>query len=333
MQFDLFSATFISGWLAINDIMKNSIFTSSWIALLAVAVSANGQGLPPELPGAVSTVTLSLTLTATVAGTVKKSPTTGKPLTGSEAGPDDYNFWTIEKDGKAVERAEEVVTKMVTSKYSNKELLMDLKDANVIEDIKGWSVTKVQATLEAPEVTAIGRVVDAENGPVRFYLTHKTLAPIPIDEFIGVRGIEAEDSVALALNSKRLARYNAQEVATSDVTTHNVSYKGLGLMRVSFSRSVADGENQIRIQDEFQLSGATTGGEKLGTFGVRKSQVLIPTASKLGPLVGIYQYYDPRESQAFVARVEGSVSLGAGVVKNVAGFPDVAVDPNPENVQ
>ncbi|WP_345738413.1 hypothetical protein [Prosthecobacter algae] len=313
--------------------MKKLISTSSWIALLAITVSANGQGPLPEIPGTVSSVTISLAFTTTVDGTVKKSVTTGRPLTGTDAAPTDYNYWAVVKDGKRIEQAEEVVTKMLTSKYSNKEFLLDLKDANVITDIKGWSVTKVQATIEGPEVTAVGRIVNVENGPVRLYLTHKTLPSIPIDEYISVQGLEAETAIALALNSKRLAKYNAQEVPTSDVTTHNVSLKSMGFVRISFSRLVTVDESEVRFLDELQLTGASMGGEKLGFYGPRKLQVLVPAAGKLGPLVGFYQYYDPSERDGFVSRVEGSVSLGAGVVKNVGVFPDVTVDPDPENVQ
>lgn len=320
----------MSGGLANHELMKNAISTYSWLALLAVAASANGQGPPPEVPGAVSTVTIGLTLTTTVDGTVKKSETTGRPLTGDDAGTDDYNYWTIEKNGKAVERAEEVVTKMAASKFSNKEMLLDLKEAKVITDIKGWSITKVQATLEEPEITAIGGVVKVQNGPVRFYLTHKTLAPIPIDDYIGLEGLNAEFSAALALNTKRVIKYNALEETTSDVTTHTVGYKGIAFMYLDLTRELMVEGNNVLIEDEMTLSGPAVSGEKLGFYGPQKLQVLVPTATKIGPVFGFAEYSDERIQRRFVSMVEGTVSFGAGVVKNVGVFPDVTVDPSPE---
>ena len=321
----------MSGGLANHELMKNAISTYSWLALLAVAASANGQGPPPEIPGAVSTVTIGLTLTTTVDGTVKKSETTGRPLTGDDAGTDDYNYWTIEnKDGKVVERAVEEVTKMSASKYSNKEMLLDLKEAKVITDIKGWSITKVQATLEEPAVTAVSEVVGVLNGPVRFYLTHKTLAPIPIDNYIGLEGLNAEYSAALALNSKRVIKYNALEETTSDVTTHTVGYKGIAFMYLDLTRELMVEGNNVLIEDEISLSGPAVSGEKLGFYGPQKLQVLVPTATKIGPVFGFAEYSDERIRRRFVSMVEGTVSFGAGVVKNVGVFPDVTVDPSPE---
>lgn len=316
--------------LAHLHLMKTAFSTCSWLALLLSTAPTVGMAALPEIPGAVSTVTIKLTLSTTVEGTVKKSETTGKPLTGAAAGPDYDNQWTVLKNLKVVERGEEVVTKIVMSKYSNKEMLLDLKDAGVITDIKGWSISKVQATLAAPVVTAIGGIVKVQNGPVRFYLTHKTLAPVPIDDYIGLEGVEADDSSALALNSKRLIKYNATEAPISDVTTHTMSYKGVGNMYLDLTHEVAVGENNYLIEKELSLIGPTTGGEKLGFYGPQKLQVLVPAAGKLGPVFGFAHFSDERAEEGTNAMVEGSVAFGAGAVKNVGVFPNVTVDPHEE---
>lgn len=307
--------------------MKSTSLTRPWLAaLLTAAAPAFSQTPVPEIPGTVSAVTIGFTLSSTVEGTVKKSETTGKPLTGNAAGPDFDNEWTIEKNGKVVERGEEVVTKVATSKYSVKEFLLDLQEIGVITDIKGWSVSRVQATLDEPEITAAGEVVRVENGPDRFYLTHKTLAPIAIDNYIGMES--SGGFAAMNLNSKRIIKYNAAETPTSDVTTHTVSYKGLGYLFLDLSYEKTVDEQAFNIEKEMNLSGPITGGEKLGFYGPDKRQVLVQSAGKLGPLYGFAYYENEETEEDGVAMVEGTVSFGPGAIKNVGIYPNVTVDPH-----
>lgn len=307
--------------------MKSTFLTRSGLAaLLSAAVPAFGQTPTPEIPGTVSTVAIGFTIATTVEGTVRKSETTGKPLTGNEAGPDFDNEWTITKGETVVERGEEVVTKVATTKYSNKEFLLDLKDAKVITDIKGWSVSRVQATLDEQEPTAIGGIVPVTGGPVRFYLTHKTLAPIAIDEHIGVQS--SGPFGAMSLNSKRLIKYNAAGTQTSDVFTHTLSYRGLGYFFLDVGYEKTVDEQAFNIEKEMSLSGPMTAGEKLGFYGPDKLQVLVPTAGKMGPMYG-YAFYENEETEEDgSAMVEGSLSFGAGVIKNVGVFPNVTVNPH-----
>lgn len=267
-------------------------------------------------------------------GTVAKDPTTGKPWQPGtpNVGPAYYNNWLVRKKDKDVESGEEWVSKIVVKKYGNKELLADLKKLNVITDIKGWSLVLVQATLEnVSEVPPIpGDFIPVLAGPIKVYLSHKTNAPILLDDYIRVI---IQGGIAFKANSKKLVKFNAAGVPANPALTHAVTGKGLGAVLITlgtYEETEEEGEPPVApaVTKFAQVSGLFSGGEKLATLGPDKALVILSTASKIA---GMGVFIEPEFEMETVSYslAEGGVTWGAGVAKNVFGYPDVTVEVDP----
>jgi hypothetical protein len=302
------------------------------LALLAPSLSSL-QAAPAELPGSVAPFSLALTLSTSVGGTVAKDPTSGKPWpkTNPLAGPAERNSWEIkdETGEQRVESGEERVYKVAVSKYSTKELLLDLVKIGVIEDIKGWSLVKVEATRDQNvNVTAIGGVFYTHAGPSQFYLTHKTLAPVLLEQYLSLDTNEGDP--ALTLNSKVVTKYNDEGEPTSESFTHTASYKQSAQLSLDIENYVEESAIVYAaapvIDKSFHVAGVMSSGERLGYFGPAKRRVILASPTKLSGLQGNMRVFDEEENDYIHYFVEGTAVAGAGIAKDVSSFPEVFGD-------
>lgn len=295
-------------------------FLRPWLAASLLAVASSPAAVPEEpLFGAISSATFAFTLTTTAPGTVAKD-NTGKPLpkTDPASGPDSSNEWVVSKNGKPAERVSEVMTKSVLSKYSNKELLLDLVSFGVIEDIKGWSVVKVQATQ-----THSGREpVEQAAGPLHLYLTHKTKNPVCLTPYIKLNTEVNEAGVTYNSRSVTKLDDEGEPVPGSRTDAHAMAYKAAGFCQLRLTKTVQTEEGPSQHTRRFVISAMYSGGEKLALFGPDKVRVIVPTAAKMGSVIGNHSYYKLLEDDFTGGYIEGSLSFGAGVAKDLQAFPE-----------
>lgn len=291
------------------------------LAVSLLGVPSTHAAVPEEpLFGATSTATLALTLTTAGPGTVAKDMY-GKvlPKSNPASGPSYANNWVVVKNNKPVEQVAEVVSKQVLTKYSNKELLLDLVAFGVIDDIKGWSVIKVQVTK-----TNSGGMFPASAGPMHLYITHKIKAPICLTPYIKLYAEINETSVTY--NYKSVMKLGDQGAPVSRTDTYASGYKTTGYCHLRFTKTVSGDEGQEEHSKRFRISALYSGSEKLVLFGANKIPVIVPAAAKMGSAIGTHAYsviYED-DDDFTGGYIEGSISFGAGAAKEVTAYPEAA---------
>lgn len=282
--------------------MKKANIAKAFVAA-ALAVASQGSAQEPvTVPGTVAKVTLSLTLTAEVEGTVAKDEN-GKPLKkGTEgAGPAFENTYDVTKKGVKTAEVYEYATKFATAKYSNKELLLDLVELDVIEDVKGWSLVQVVSTyldevVTDDEETVAG--VEIERGDSGFFLVKKGADPIDVSDYFYAGfgeggGVQAYTEETVTPFAEDAPDYPFSYSASG-------KYKGTGMVRIDL-----DTEEE---EHEAWAYGVFTGSFKTGTIGKDKAPIFLSGASKVSNVFGYYY----EEEEDLEAVVEGSVSFANG---------------------
>ena len=107
------------------------------MTLAAIPTGARAQG---ENMGSIATVTLAATEYSDAPSLIAKDEF-GVPLSPPEY--TDNNYYTVESATKIV-TTEEWGTKLVTTKFSNKEFLMFLFEMGEIDSITGWALVEVE---------------------------------------------------------------------------------------------------------------------------------------------------------------------------------------------
>lgn len=125
--------------------MKYRPILASLLATTLAFTATAQAGLAPT-SGMVGNIKLALTLKSTVDGTFERDED-GKFIKDEETNqriPTDVNEWTVTRGKKTVESSEEV-TKILTTRYGNRELLEDFLADGLIPDtsIRGWSLKAV----------------------------------------------------------------------------------------------------------------------------------------------------------------------------------------------
>lgn len=301
--------------------------TSLWPLLVFLFPQVSSlQAAPEDVIGGVSTVALALKLTTTVEGTVAKDPTTGKALPKShpDAGPAYDNTWVVKKKDKKVEEIKELVSKQISSKYSNKELLQDLVTIGVIDGIKGWSLVKVQATIQdTPEMQAHD-LFQERAGPVRFYLTHKDKAPIGLDNILGTV-LDFQSGISQKIVGKKVTKFDASENPTTSAITYATTFKSVSVFYLYLIKPSENDNEEEELEKGkiLYLTGLYSGGEKVATFGPEKKLVMLSTPGKIASAYGMYMTADESAGEFTEGLLEGSVSFGAAVAKELNTFPRV----------
>lgn len=277
---------------------------------LAALVVVPGYG---QIAGSVSNVTLSLTGSFTMPGTVQKDEN-GKVVKGGP--PVFINYWEIYKNGRLMEDVGEYVSKIQTAKYSNKEFLEDMVRLGVISSISGWSIKMVQANGAYSD--EFGRSFPTV-GNAKFYLGYKDSSydPIPIGQYLWTETF----ADALAMTNRLSTKYNASERPISSTHTYSHTIKQFAIFHIDISEP-APGPSE-----SFYLSGILAGGGKVA-LSKDKTRVIVPAVTKLGGISGNYVYEDEQNEEYYYDVVEGSITISAGVATaDVSNYPNVKDEP------
>ncbi len=207
-------------------------------------------------------------------GTFKKDENNKTYLT-------DENIFSTER-GTVITATEEQGTKLVTVKYSNKEILTELVEAKIIPMITGYSI----AFITHPQVNG-----DSED--IGLYVVKKGLAPLKINNIsFGFKSKSVENS------SKRIINVSNSATDDADIITKTGSLSGREEMFINFS-------------DNIIVNGTHSFSEtwRMYVDGAAKEWIWVPNAGKITGLVGGYTQGGSE------ALMEGSFTYSSGVVK------------------
>lgn len=261
---------------------------------------------PAPQYGTVRTVNIALTLTEEVPGTFARDsfgkivmPQSRKPI------PDYENEWTTESgsgDNVIITHNYEDMLKLKSSKYSTKELLIDLvrygvlpgqptNSAEELAAIKGWSI--VQARVNMENETELGV---SELQPV-FFAQKKGEEPINLSDYLAIHVNDQFSTINLKTQFK-------QKKSDFSIIAENRSYAASFKAVCDFGINLAaPGKDTRRVT----ASGIYAQATKLA-LSKDKRPVLVPAAAKISSMAG---YGFKGETDHFV---EGSVSFGAGTI-------------------
>jgi hypothetical protein len=274
--------------------------------IISVALSGSAfAAVPPAVAGVwgtVSTMTIALSLSFTIPGTVLKDET-GKVLTAANGGGPAFqnNYAVITNNAanieiKRVETAE-AVTKVITFKYGNVELLKELAAADILPHkgtapfIAGWSIVVVTDASE--EKTVYARHTDMTmvllNG-IGFGLVNEGVLA---EAFTG----NFKDVVTTVTNPTT----SLQTITRTLIDTFSTKGAGSGAVGdLSFSGLYTEigGKSVIKLE--------TISGEKIST------DVYLTGALKLDKIAGA-----GTSSEGPTGVVEGSMSTTAAVLTDL----------------
>lgn len=277
--------------------------------LAALALFTTTSALRAQTPGSISNFMAGLTLSHSTPGTVAKDPDTGKPYPKGheDAGPAFENFWTISK-ATSTEDHHEIVSKIKTRKYSNREILLDLVREGILEEIgnppfiAGWSLVVV---------------TDEQDEEATLYARHTNGTIVELTDYIELPYSE-EDLSADDIKFKYVYKSveKRDDIVETETVTDVYKYKQF----VTFL-----------WLDSLFGNGTLLGGGKLGSIvmkdedGSFKYPLYIPGASKVNGVSGEFLMLDENDEDIFGV-VEGTLSSTAG--KPVADldailFPDI----------
>lgn len=278
----------------------------SFISVLALLATPAHSAAPAPTYGSVASVNVALTLTRFAPGTVQREPE-GKIILDADKKPipadsSSYTITTGKGDNTVSTAYEEYVVKAVTSKYSTKELLLDLMDAQVIPNtatnpaerlvaIKGWSIVQVTSFVTYPE-HILGL---SESYPVLF--AYKKGEPaVNLDSKVMIYSGAGRTPVNLKSSTATKAS-DPENPVTSVVFSRSETCRG------SFRVSLTN--NQPR---SFFADGLYTSTAKLGR-AKDKTPVIFRGAAKISNVVGALH-----EAENSDSLVTGSVSIAAGII-------------------
>lgn len=265
-------------------------------SLLAAASLAHAQA-----PGSGSNFVAALTISLTAPGTMAKDPDTGKtyPASHGSAGPSYSNEWTIDKekpDGTPIssEAHTEQSSKIITQKYSNREILLDLMNAGVIPKLgrephlAGWSLVMISDQFE-------------ENSDL--YARHKDGLNVLLKEHVPLpepeSGASAQDT-----KYKKVEKTVFKDDGDIETVTESDVYKYkkpvvFSWLNKMFGRGMLSGGSKLTFLIQRDEMGTT------------KVPLYLPAASRIPTLVG--EYFLTSEDEApQIGVLEGSISTQPG---------------------
>lgn len=270
---------------------KLNLLKAFALASMPMVNTAIGQDEPNPVKytGSVSAFNLALTVSTSYDATIKKDEA-GRPVKPTELA--EFTEWTVTtgKEGnKTVTTTTEIVSKILASKYTTKELLLDLVRLGVIpgtpaaptaNDIKGWSIVKVQATVADAE-----GIAGLNAGPVKFYAVKKDTAAVELRNYIALDLSSRADAANVKVVSKKVGEADA--VVTK---SYAGAQKQAGAVLLNLGST------------EYQMNGVYAGTSKLGATKTKLPAILFG-AAKITSLAG---------TRGDEAVVEGSATFGAG---------------------
>lgn len=206
---------------------KNSLLVAFLATILALSIAPQAVA---DKPGAISTVRLNLQLKTSAPGTFVRKANGGAFVRGEDNQfiPTEDNIWGVKHNGKHA-NYQESVTKIVTTRYGNREFLEDLLAEGVIPDgsIRGWSI----------------KMFDTPSGTVHFYLYKKGTDKVSLLPYI---------QMSLGMHSGVSASHlRGRETYTALTTQYNASVEGVVTMRITPVEGFT-----------FELQGGMTGSSK-----------------------------------------------------------------------
>lgn len=235
-------------------------------------------------------MTIAMTLSQTAEGTVEKT-STGAP---KKNGTSTYeNSWTVlNKESQPIQETSEFVSKINTTKYSNKELLTDLKALGRISDIAGW-------TLRA--------VFDEEGKNMRFYLLKPGSSDsLSVTEYFTIE----ENALAEAKNTRTVSKITYEKDNVTPVSSTST--------KTSVSTDKRNLTMSLTLRDiTTKFNTTVSGSSKLFVLGKSPDlfEATLPGAFKFSSISGVSAPSDsvnPEESQV----VEGAWTIGAARTVN-----------------
>jgi len=197
----------------------------------------------------------------------------------------------------------EYAAKMETAKISNKEILEDLMEADVIDSIVGYSISFID-TVEDGQLDDDG-----------FYLVKKGAEPISINEHLSVNFSEDPDDIEPFAESGKYIEVETEDFVngtTTSVETGSAKFKEA--VSISFETPTFTAI----------ITGIGSSGSSVKTFGKGEDAYSadIPTAGKISSASGGLRYA-AINSEEYVddSVLEGSISYGAGVPLPVPTAP------------
>lgn len=273
---------------------------------VACPFSASAQS-----PGSVSTITVALTATYSAPALAAKDEN-GKIIPVADGGGPVYeNSWSINKvnandDPVSDEEVSEQGTKVITAKYSNKEILLDMLANEFLPGIggkpatiAGWSIMQVNENAE-PGAISLGNIIARH--------TSGETVEVPMSWSAGE---ESTFAVTVSAKSSSKTTYPSNPELEPKMTsseTYNSTFKTTG----SF---------ELIAGADLSGQGLLTGGSKL-TFVLYKEDgetfrepLYVPLAAKLSGILGsaLISVEIGEETEAS-AVIEGSISAAAGKV-------------------
>jgi hypothetical protein len=293
-----------------------------------------------QVPGSVSNIVFNLTISQSSAGTVQKDPDTGKPITGKDefgdplGGPAFSNEWTVTKTDKegaplSEEYRYEYAAKLQTQKYGNKELLLDLLEADLLPaignsqpGIAGWTIVEVNGTVEDPygQPETIQRPV--------FYAFHAASGQAVL---LSDRVIAIDDQARSGQAETWMDNYSRKTDFLKDTEvvtfTSGGSIQAVVRLVMDFSGVLETGDASSSMA---QFQGLYSQQEKLSTLTApdkTKIQVFQCGPGKLESITGTGPYYDEFEEERSVIGGQWSTSAGKLFSDISETFPEAAQDP------
>lgn len=264
-----------------------------------------------QSPGSVSAITVALTATYSAPALAAKDEN-GKIIPVADGGGPVYeNSWSINKvnandDPVSDEEVSEQGTKVITAKYSNKEILLDMLANEFLPGIggkpatiAGWSIMQVNENAE-PGSISLGNIIARH--------TSGETVEVPMSWGTG-EDETAAVTVAAKSSSKTTYPSNPElEPKTTSSETFTSTFKTTG----SF---------ELIAGADLSGQGLLTGGSKLA-FVIYKEDgetfrepLYVPLAAKLSGILGsaLISIEIGEETEAS-AVIEGSISAAAGKV-------------------
>lgn len=326
--------------------MKKSLLVKS-LLIAALPLATQTMGAESLLPGTVSNVSFNLTVSQIVEGTVAKDEN-GKALkSGDEgAGPTFVNIYNENRRGVAVAQVEEFESKTVIKKYTIRDFLNDMVTAEVIDNVRGWSLVRacgtrlvpVQGEVPPADVPVVlgNEVVGQEMG---YYLLKKNEEPVNVTNFFVFMAIPLlKDTTSM----KKVTPLTEGDPSAPFSFSYAAKFKRIGILAISatetpflsgllggilgggFISPPEPAYEDIDV-DAYIGVGVATGSEKVGTFGNTNTPIFLPGATKvdvsLGANIDIFVSAEEQESGEGdeletilegISLIEGSVSLSAG---------------------
>jgi hypothetical protein len=287
--------------------MNSSILIPTALALAILPVTAAAQ---PVTRGSIATVTLKLTEAHTAPDLLEKDIDGKVILDDNGKTIPAYDNEIVKESSSKVTETYEYGSKIINTRFSNREFLILLQSEGVIPGISGWSIVHFM-----PEEQDGFNAVIAANGPIEgFYVIKSGEDPIPVGEYLRMEFTGGE---ACKENFKFVTTFNT--TTESETTSASGSSQCMETVRLlaRLNQRQADIRAVLHSRSQYRTYGT----------GEDQFRMWMPSASSIRELSG-YSLLEPlgdvEALQADNPRVvTGSISIAAAkLVEDASGYLD-----------